>query len=78
MPADGAYARGELGVVKPTFARRYLVQRTRSAGCRRCGRRCRDPARTAFKNGARSGASTTAAAGLKPIASARIAADSPR
>ena len=33
MPADpAAYGRGELGVVKPTFARRYLVQAYRTLG----------------------------------------------
>jgi len=33
LPADpSAYARGDLGVVKPTFARRYLVQAYRTLG----------------------------------------------
>jgi len=86
MPTDtAAYGRGELGVVKPTYARRYLVQAYRTldglpalpAGA---APTYIDPAQfsTAFKEW---GAiqtrelSATAAAALKPIASMRIAAD---
>jgi hypothetical protein len=86
MPADAAaYARGELGVVKPTFARRYLVQAYRTLGGlpalpTGAAPAYVDPAQysTAFKEwGAIQTRElpATAAAVLKPIASTRIAAD---
>ena len=86
MPADpAAYGRGELGVVKPTFARRYLVQAYRTlAGLPPLPPSAApayvDPAQFSapFKEWGEiqtRALPAAATATLKPIASTRIAAD---